>query len=237
MTTKLKRLHQIVRHWPSAMLPAIKQVWAVANSPLIITLVSGLLIAAITRSYSQRDDATKDFEARSVLLDNSLTELQQRLAYLESADRTWNERCNYPAASKAQWDALTGSGDYTPTTPSYKGISITVVLTEAQRSSGAWDPSFDAARWFGLFSVKPPRTALFIRAQLPWLQTYVSRRTMALSMGQLPLRRGETMNHEMQETLGIPTLAQVQQRNDKLSAEVQRKLRMPGPNLPPCKEY
>lgn len=221
----------------SAFPPKVKQSWAVANSPLIIALVSGFLIAGITRSYSQRDEAAKDFEARSVKLDTSLTELQQRLEYLESADRKWNERCNYLAASKAQWDALTGSGDYTPTTPSYKGISITLVLTEAQRSSGAWDPSFDAARWFGAFSVRPPRTAVFIRAQLPWLRTYVSRRTIASSMGQLPLRRGEAINDELREILGIPTLAEAQLQSEKAHAELQRQWRVPEPELPPCKEY
>jgi hypothetical protein len=237
MATRLTRLRQTLRRSGSEILPAVKQLWAVANSPLIIALVSGLLIAGIARSYSQRDEAANDFEARSVQLDAALTELQQRLAYLESADRTWNERCNYPSASNAQWDALTGSGDYVPTTPLYKGISITLVLTEAQRSSGAWDPSYDAARWFGAFSVRPPRTAWFVRAQLPWLQTYVSNRTLASSMGRLPLRRGEVMNHELRQLLGIPTLAEVQRENDKAHAELQRTLRMPGPDLPPCKEY
>jgi len=237
MAMRLTRLWKTLGHSGSALLPAVKQLWAVANSPLIIALVSGLLIAEIARSYSRRDAAAKDFEERSVRLDAALTELQQRLAYLESADRTWNERCNYPASSKAQWDALTGSGDYMPTSPSYKGVSITLVLTEAQRSSGAWDPNLDAARWFGAFSVRPPRTALFVRTHLPWLQTYVSRRTMASSMGRLPLRRGEVMNQELRQILGIPTLAEAQRESDKSHTELQRRLSAPGPDLPPCKEY
>lgn len=236
MALESARLRAKVRECGKVLLRGVKRVWAIGNSPLMIALVSGLLISEIARNYALRDEAAKDFETRSVQLDAALTELQQRLAYLESADSSWDERCNYPAASKAEWDALTGSGDYTPTAPSYKGISLTVVLAEAQRSSGAKDPDFEAAKWFGSFSVRPPRTAVFVRIHLPWLQSYVSKRTMASSMGLLPLRRGEAMTRDLERMLGIPTLAELQRKNDKGHDELQRKLREAGPYVPPCQE-
>lgn len=234
MVQKLARLRSKVWRLKEMFYPAVKRIWVILNSPLIITLVSGLLISAIARSYNEQNEAAKDLEARSVQLDAALTELQQRLTYLDSADRSWSTRCNYATASVEEWDTITGIGKYVPTSPSYKGISITVVLAEAQRSSGAWDPGYDASRWFGLFSVRPPQTALFIRTQLPWLRRYVSRRMFASTVGHLPLGRGAAMTDELKRELAIPSLKEAQRENDKAHKELMRVLNEPRSNHPPC---
>jgi hypothetical protein len=213
---------------------SVKQVWTLLNSPLVIALVSGLLIAHIARSYSQRDEAAKEFAAQSHKLDAALTELQQRLSYLEHADRTWDKRCNFLEASRAEWDAIAGSGEYVPTSPTYKNISLSVVLTEAERSSGAFDPGYVATRLVGSFSVRPPRTARFVRIQLPWLRTYVSSRMFASSIGDIPIRKGAKMSDDLRQRLGIPTLEQASREMNKSVDEVLRVSSEPGQNLPPC---
>ena len=234
------------RHWSKAkrlrrpIIASTKNLWSVANSPLVIALVSGLLIASIARSYSERDEETKEFSARSARLDASLTELQQRLSYLESADRSWDKRCNYPQASRAEWDVITGTGQYVATSPAYKGASISVVFSEAQRSSGAWDPGYDAAHWIGLFSVQPPKTALTLRGELPWLRRYVSNRIMALSVGQLPLHQGEAMTKTLAKELGTASLEEIERESDKADKQFDETMRETStnrePSLPPCDE-
>ncbi len=236
VTSDMAQMTARLRGFGNKAYPIVKRIWAILNSPLVIALVSGLLIAFIARSYSLRDEAAKELAAQSVQLDAALTELQQRVSYLESADRTWDARCNYLAASKAEWDIINGNGAYLSTTPSYRGINIMVVLTEAQRSSGAWDPNYDAHRWLGTFSIPPTRTAIILRTQLPWLQKYVSNRMLASSLGKLPLRRGEVMTDELKRDLGIPSLAELQRETDKRHEELQIALRKTGSSLPPCKE-
>lgn len=212
----------------------VKWLWRIANSALAITIVSGLIIAGIARSYARQDEATKDLAQRSAKLDAALTELQQRLTYLQGADRTWNKRCNYLSASEAEWETITGTGRYIPTSPSYRGIHLVVVLTEAQRSSGTWDPGYDAARLVSSFSTRPPNTAIWVRGQLDWLNTYVSKRMWALSLGHLPLPAGAAMSKDLESELGIPTFDEIHDQALRHAKELDRALSTADANEPAC---
>ncbi len=213
-----------------------QNVWAFLNSAVVIAVITGIFVASITRSWSARDEEERDFDARSSRLDSALTELQQRSSYLQAADSAWTERCRYPEASKLEWDAITGTGSYVATAPVYRGMNIEVVLTEADRASGAWDPGYISSRWLGFFTVRPPRTALFVRGQIEWLESYVSKRMFASSLGHLPLRRGQKLTSELETELGIPTLEETHREALAAHDRLQRALREVRPNVPPCKE-
>ena len=214
----------------------LKNIWAFANSPLVIALVSGLVIASIARSYTNRDLRAKQVSERRDHLDTALNELQQRLTYLESADRSWKDRCGYVKASIIEWDAVTGRGKYIPTVPTYANVNIAVLLTEADRNSGGWDPTLGAVRELGLFSEEPPRTALFIRDRLPWLSKYVFSHMLAVSIGTLPLADGAEMPADLQRQLGIPTLIELDHQADEAHRQALLVDREQGAKSPPCPE-
>jgi len=215
----------------------VERAWPILNSPLIVSLVAGFIISDIARSYQKQDEAAKEWAERRDKLDNALTELQQRISYLESADKTWTSRCNYSRASIAEWGTINGRGGYVATTPAYNNTSIAVVLTDAERNSNAWDPGYVASRWVGAFSVRPPRTAWFVRIELPWLQRYVSGHMFASSVGHLPLRAGQPLTTDLQKELGIPTLREAEQSSQESDKTLQHDLATHDPKLTACTEH
>lgn len=229
------------RNFLSGLKTWLRAVWRVLNSPIAITLVSGLLIASITREYSARDAAQRDLEARRNKLAVALTEFQQRMAYIQAADRLWKGRCDYPKASEKEWEAITATGSYVPTSPAYRNIHLNVVINEVEASAGIPDVRFGSELSMGTFSIQPPRTAWWVRGQLPWLNQYGQSRSFLLATGSLPLPSGETPSDLVNTMLELPgstpaLRAKLERETDELAKRVLNELERPGKNLPPCHE-
>lgn len=185
-------------------IPALKATWAVVNSPLVITLVSGLLIAAIAQGYTKRDAAARDLQMRRNKLATSLAEFQQRVAYLQTGDNMWKGRCDYVVASQWEWEAITGTANYVPTSPLYRGVHLNVVLNDVEISSGVPDIRYGVAMFIRAFSVPPPRTAIWVRGQMQWLRNYGSSRSLLFASGHLPVVSGQRPAELTRTLLQLP---------------------------------
>lgn len=215
--------------------------WPLANSPLPVAVAAGLILAWVARSYAERDAVQRDFESRRDKLANSLAELQQRLSYLKAADGLWKERCDYPKASAKEWEAITATGDYIPTLPSYRGVHLSVVINEVEKDSGVPDPRAGAAAFMGSFAVPPPGTAVFVRDQIAWLQRYNYSRSFLISIGSLPLVKGQELDDLAVRMLDIPGITpgadtRLHQEVDRHASELMAELETPGRDLPSCTE-
>jgi hypothetical protein len=235
--TIIQRLSKIY----SGMVVFLGVVWRLANSPLSVAIVAGVILALIARSYTERDVAQKDMEARRDKVANALAELQQRVSYLQAAESIWKGRCDYPKVSEKEWEVITGTGGYIPTLPSYRGVHLTVVINDVERNLGVSDPRAGAVTFTGSFAVPPPRTAIFVHGQLGWLQKYDSDRSFLVGIGSLPIPRGGKLDDLAIRMLDIPGITpgadtRLRGENDKLANQVLGRLEKPEKALPPCKE-
>jgi hypothetical protein len=171
----------------------------------------------------------------------ALAELQQRVSYLQAADSEWKNRCDYPNVSKKEWEVITGTGDYIPVLPSYRGVHLTVVINDVEKNLGVSDPRAGAATFLGSFAVPPPRTAIFVHGQLGWLQKYDSDRSFLVGIGSLPISKGDKLDDLAIRMLDIPGITpgadtKLRKENDQLATQVLGRLEKPNKALRPCNE-
>lgn len=227
--------------------------WVVANSPLVIVLLSGGVLAGSAKIYTDHQEATKDRNARRSTLSSLLVEYRQRLSALESLDGELNEflgegpkmrgpygrpmtdakrkifELRSKEIGKREWDVIRGSGAYVATAPAYANINLQTIA--AQIDDVAEIPTVQSApiQMLGFLNADPDILWIFVRAYLPEMRTFYVGRLWLTMNGQLPLGRGETPTAQQERVLGFPDvqpgdIERLQKENDALHAEVQAKL-------------
>ena len=232
----------------------LQRLWSVLNSPLVLLLISGVVIAGGAKLYADRQAAAAELSARRDRYVELLAEIQHRVGMLQQADglldpfigsgegfeamkpvpEPWPLRAAFDRAclkaGRIEADVLAGRGGYVPTAPAFAGTDMLTLAARLERLGRVPDLQLGSIRMIGLLSVPPDGLWLFVRAYMPTLMRFVASRHLLNVDGQLPLPAGAVLTVRQEAMLGIPQvhpgdLERIERENDRLFAQVDRKLR------------
>lgn len=232
----------------------LQRLWSVLNSPLILLLISGVVIAGSAKLYADRQAAAAELSARRDRYVELLAEVQHRVAILQQADglldpfigtgeafnamkpvpEPWPRRAAFDRAclkaGRMEADVLAGRGSYVPTAPAFAGVNMLTLAARLERLGGVPDLQLGSIRMIGLLNAPPDVLWLFVRAFMPTFMQFVASRHLMNVDGQLPLPAGAVLTVRQEAMLGIPQvhhgdLERMERESDRLFTKVDRKLR------------
>lgn len=204
------------------------KVWALLNSPLVLTLISAGFIGLAWKVWDIHREDERDFASRKAVYSKLLTEYRHRMNALAAADDSlgWAFDSHGPSAPKidlhdpamqARWDresasagraetdVLAGRGSYVPTSPDYAGVSLLTLADEIEEATGTPDPMVQVQRLLGFLDAPPKVLWLYVHAERPMLETFGRSREVLAMTGELPLRHGSSLTSRQEQVMGIPT--------------------------------
>lgn len=227
--------------------------WILANSPLAILIVSGMLIGGGAKLYSDQQEIVRDQVARRSTLSTLLVEYRNRLSALESLDAelsdylgpgpgitkveqpfTETRRAAFEKLSlnvgRREVEVIQGRGHYVPTSPSFANVNIQVVAAQIEDAAGIPNLYAGSLQLLGVLNADANVIWIFIRAYVPLMtEFYVNRHMMTIN-GELPLPKGAELTAAQETKLGIPQpkpgeLERLKKESDARHAEIQSLLR------------
>jgi hypothetical protein len=227
--------------------------WAILNSPFVIALLSGLVLAGGLKYYTDRQAAIQDQIVRRSALAILLSEYQQRISALGAADgelntvlgpspgiarrprldprsaefRSW-ERLSARVGHR-EWEIVHGTGSYTPSSPEFARVNLLVIAARIENTAGIPDVQLGGVRMLGLLDVEPDILWVFVRPLLPEMMKFGVTRHMLYVNGSIPLMRGASLSARQERVLGFPDvkpgdLQRVMDHSNAVSARLENEL-------------
>ncbi|WP_454884904.1 hypothetical protein [Sphingomonas oryzagri] len=227
-----------------------KGFWDHINSPVVVAILTGVIIAGGGKIYADRQADARELDTRRSAYAKLLTEYEHRVSDLGIADgcldpelgegptlkgikpipKTGPARDRWTrlslAVGKQESDILRGRGSYAPTDPAFEGMSFEAVAIQMETLGGVPDIQVGAMRLFGALDSGPDVVWLFVRSWLPMMRQVSVSRHMMFADGRLPFRRGHAPTEAEQKSLGFPDmkpgdLERLERQTDALHAQIQ----------------